>query len=84
VLPLPPVPDSLSRKLPAAPSDAPWLLLIGGNGAGYRYEDADWRALAAAVNRLGKEEGVRWLVTTSRRTGAAARICCSSCWIRLC
>lgn len=71
VLPLPPVPDSLARKLPAAPADAPWLLLIGGNGAGYRYADADWRALAAAVNRLGKEQGVRWLVTTSRRTGAA-------------
>jgi len=72
VLPLPPVPDTLARKLPAASPDAPWLLLIGGNGAGYRYEDADWRALAAAVNRLGKEQGARWLVTTSRRTGAAA------------
>lgn len=72
VLPLPPVPDSLSQRLPAAPADAPWLLLIGGNGAGYCYEDADWRALAAAVNRLGKERGGRWLVTTSRRTGAAA------------
>lgn len=72
VLPLPPVPDSLSRQLPAAPADAPWLLLIGGDGAGYRYEDADWRALAAAVNRLGKERGIRWLLTTSRRTGVAA------------
>jgi len=71
VLPLPPVPDSLSKRLQAAPDDAPWLLLIGGDGAGYRYEDADWHALAAAVNRLGHERGGRWLITTSRRTGAA-------------
>lgn len=72
VLPLPPVPETLSKPLPAAPADAPWLLLIGGDGAGYRYAEADWRALAAAVNRLGQERGMRWLLTTSRRTGAAA------------
>jgi len=72
VLPLPPVPENLSKPLPAAPADAPWLLLIGGDGAGYRYTEADWRALAAAVNRLGQERGIRWLLTTSRRTGTAA------------
>lgn len=72
VLPLPPVPGALSKPLPAAPADAPWLLLIGGDGAGYRYTETDWKALAAAVNRLGQERGVRWLLTTSRRTGASA------------
>lgn len=72
VLPLPPVPGPLAQSLPAPGVDAPWLLLLGGDGAGYRYGEEDWQALAAAVNRLGREQGVRWLLTTSRRTGAAA------------
>lgn len=71
VLPLPPVPGELAQPLPTAGADAPWLLLLGGDGAGYRYAEADWQALAAAVNRLGREQGVRWLLTTSRRTGSA-------------
>lgn len=72
VLPLPPVPGELAQPLPAPGTDAPWLLLLGGDGAGYRYAEEDWQALAAAVNRLGREQGVRWLLTTSRRTGSAA------------
>lgn len=72
VLPLPPVPGELAQSLPAPVAGAPWLLLLGGDGAGYRYAEEDWQALAAAVNRLGQEQGVRWLLTTSRRTGSEA------------
>lgn len=71
VLPLPPVPGSLARPLQAPGTNAPWLLLIGGDGAGYRYRKQDWQGLAEAVNRLGVQ-GVRWLLTTSRRTGREA------------
>lgn len=49
-----------------------WALVIGGNGAGYRYRDADWRRLALSLNRLAGELGVRWLLASSRRTGQAA------------
>lgn len=49
-----------------------WLLLIGGDGAGYEYSAADWRRLAAEANDLARDYGARWLVSTSRRTGAEA------------
>lgn len=49
-----------------------WLLLIGGDGAGYEYSSDDWRRLAAEANDLAREYGARWLVSTSRRTGAVA------------
>jgi len=49
-----------------------WTVLIGGNGAGYRYEKQDWLALARLLNRLGQRYGIRWLLVTSRRTGQEA------------
>lgn len=48
-----------------------WSLLAGGDGAGYRYTTEDWRQLAAALSLLAKQHGIRWLVSTSRRSGAA-------------
>lgn len=45
-----------------------WTMLIGGNSGGYRYTDADWRQLASAMETLAERHGIRWLVTTSRRT----------------
>ncbi|HHJ15867.1 MAG TPA: hypothetical protein ENJ80_04130 [Gammaproteobacteria bacterium] len=49
-----------------------WCMLIGGDGAGYRYHEPDWQALAQAMNRLAKHYGIRWLVVSSRRTGYQA------------
>ena len=49
-----------------------WCVMAGGNGAGYRYGQEDWRNLAVLMNRLGDEYGVRWLLVSSRRTGKAA------------
>lgn len=46
-----------------------WAVMLGGNGAGYRYRDADWRQLALLLNRLAPARGIRWLLVTSRRTG---------------
>jgi len=48
-----------------------WSLLAGGDGAGYRYGADDWKQLAAAMSILAQQHGVRWLVSTSRRSGAA-------------
>lgn len=49
-----------------------WTMLIGGPGAGYHYTANDWRDLAAAMNRAALRHGIRWLVTTSRRSGPEA------------
>ena len=49
-----------------------WTLVIGGNGGGYEYTQADWRQLRDTACRLADQHGIRWLVTTSRRTPPAA------------
>lgn len=49
-----------------------WTLLIGGDGAGASYSEADWHNLALQINTIAAQQGIRWLITTSRRTGAAA------------
>jgi len=49
-----------------------WTIMLGGNGAGYRYHDADWRQLALLLNRLAVAYGIRWLLVSSRRTGYAS------------
>lgn len=51
------------------PNATYYTLLIGGDGAGYRYSDAEYEALIDCVNSAPK--GVSWLVTTSRRTPLA-------------
>ncbi len=47
-----------------------WTLLVGGEGAGYAWTKADWNRLAQALARMSADHGVRWVVVTSRRTGA--------------
>lgn len=47
-------------------------MVIGGSSRSHRYTDDDWRDLANGMNTISAHEGVRWLVTTSRRTGAPA------------
>ena len=49
-----------------------WTLVIGGNGGGYEYKPADWRNLRDKACRLAQQHGIRWLVTTSRRTPPVA------------
>lgn len=49
-----------------------WSILIGGESRSHGFEKDDWQALAREMNRLAEEHSIRWLVTTSRRTGAEA------------
>ncbi|HHH43585.1 MAG TPA: hypothetical protein ENK49_05555 [Gammaproteobacteria bacterium] len=49
-----------------------WCMLVGGDGAGYRYREPDWRALAKLMQKLAESQGIRWLLVSSRRTGAEA------------
>jgi len=55
-----------------SPGQRYWTLLLGGDGAGYRYAKADWLALAQLVSALAARHGIRWLVASSRRTGQHA------------
>ena len=78
VLPLPPVPGELARPLPLPPEGEKRIaVLVGGDGAGYVFKEADWRAFGAGLAALARREGGRLLLTTSRRTGATAEA-----WLR--
>lgn len=47
-----------------------WTLLVGGDGGGCQYTREDWQALAAGLKAMAQKAGIRWLIVTSRRTGA--------------
>lgn len=46
-----------------------WTMLIGGQSRSHDFRPADWEKLAEGMIALARREGIRWLVTTSRRTG---------------
>jgi len=54
------------------PAGRLWVMIIGGGSVSHHYTKADWLALAEGMNRIAEQQGIRWLVTTSRRTGAEA------------
>nr|VFK12624.1 MAG: hypothetical protein BECKLFY1418C_GA0070996_100126 [Candidatus Kentron sp. LFY] len=45
-----------------------YLLIIGGDGAGFRYERDDWLRFVRMMKKYRDQDSARWLVTTSRRT----------------
>lgn len=45
-------------------------VLIGGNSGAFRYRPADWLRLTGFLREAHRAHGVRWLATTSRRSGA--------------
>lgn len=49
-----------------------WAMLIGGDGAGAHYSAQDWQDLAEQMQKISDQHRVRWLLTTSRRSGAMA------------
>lgn len=46
-----------------------WAMLIGGSSRSHDFHDSDWEKLVAGMTDLANREGIRWLVTSSRRTG---------------
>jgi len=61
-----------TTREPAFRTRRHWTLLIGGDSGGYRFRQADWESLGAAIRVLAERHGIRWLITTSRRTSRAA------------
>lgn len=49
-----------------------WCMVIGGASRSHHFKESDWTALARGMNQLSEKYGIRWRVTTSRRTGAKA------------
>ncbi len=45
-----------------------YALLIGGNGAGYSYDDKFYEELIDFVINMARNHKIKWLITTSRRT----------------
>lgn len=78
VLPLPPSPvtpedvaergQALRRQLDAG-EQRYWTLMLGGDGAGFRYRRDDCSQLPRLMQGLSARHGIRWLVVSSRRTG---------------
>jgi mitochondrial fission protein ELM1 len=65
-----PLPRRLTIRADLAGSR--FALFLGGSARGYKYSDADWHALARLVVDASESYGVRWSVSDSRRTPAAA------------
>ena len=53
------------------PNERYWTLMIGGPSKSHKYRDEDWAGLIAGVNYLARTQGVKWLISTSRRTPEA-------------
>jgi hypothetical protein len=47
-----------------------WALLVGGANRNHPYGESDWAEIAGALNGLARKFGIKWLITTSRRSGA--------------
>lgn len=58
----------------ARPKGKLWAMVIGGASRSHPYTEPDWRQLAEGMNALSQKHGMRWLLTTSRRTGTAAEL----------
>jgi mitochondrial fission protein ELM1 len=59
-----------AARWPDGPPTGVRALLVGGASRSHRWRAEDFAALGAAASRLAARDGFRWLVTTSRRTGA--------------
>ncbi len=60
------------KLLQSLPEGQYWGMLIGGDGSGYHYQDSDWHHLGSAMQQLSQQHGIKWLLTTSRRSGIKA------------
>ncbi|MEZ5907492.1 MAG: ELM1/GtrOC1 family putative glycosyltransferase [Hyphomicrobiaceae bacterium] len=67
-------PDTLARARAVPDASRPPRLaglLVGGNSGLFRYEPDEWAALAAFLETAHTAQGIRWIVSTSRRTPPA-------------
>ena len=64
-------PDTLGRQpTPDAPRASPKRagLLVGGDSGLFHYTDAEWQRLVGFLDASHRQNGIRWVVSTSRRS----------------
>lgn len=61
---------AMAAKSYDRPQGKLWAMVIGGASRSHPYSESDWKLLCEGMNTLAKKYGIRWLLTTSRRTGA--------------
>jgi mitochondrial fission protein ELM1 len=61
-------PAMIAGRAPA--ENGIWCMIVGGASRSHHFKEADWHALAEGMNALAERNNIRWLLTTSRRTGA--------------
>jgi mitochondrial fission protein ELM1 len=54
------------------PQKGVWCMIVGGASRSHHFKETDWQALAESMNHIAQRDNIRWLLTTSRRTGEAA------------
>jgi len=67
LIPTPVTPEMIAQK--GTVQRGIWCMIIGGASRSHRFSEKDWIDLAEGMNALAKRENIRWLLTTSRRTG---------------
>ena len=67
---------ALVAEAAAAWTDKPdgplWCMMVGGSSKSHHYNDQDWQDLGNAMTTLARKHGIRWLLSTSHRTGRQA------------
>lgn len=58
----------VKEKLGIKEGNPVYALIIGGDGAGFRYQRDDWLRFVRMMKRYRDQDLAQWLVTTSRRT----------------
>lgn len=62
--------EAAARRWDGAPPREVCALLVGGASRSHLWRAEDFARLGRAATMLAQAHGIRWLVTTSRRTGA--------------
>ena len=59
----------LRNTLKCTKKDKIYLIALGGDGSGYRYDKTACKQIANLMKTISQEDNCKWLLTTSRRTG---------------
>lgn len=68
LIPTPVSPEIIAHKGQAQKNL--WCMVIGGASRSHHFQEKDWIQLAEGMNTVAERENIRWLLTTSRRTGS--------------
>ena len=58
-----------AEKWEARPEGRVWAMLLGGSSRSHHFEMEEWETLGREMGAVAQREGIRWLLSTSRRTG---------------